>query len=258
MESGIIPKHPFRMYLCGASGSGKTVTLINLLLKSSFYGPDEKGEKYFNGGIFVFSPTAMNGLDDSYKVLDIPSEYFLPPDEKAISYIFKKQEQAIKRNGVAESKRLCFVFDDIQASPKFMQSPAFLQSFLQSRHYNTSVLVCGQAYHRLPKPCRLNCSSIIYFKGSNRELETIVDDFCAPGLNKGQFSELVEDATREKYSFLFMDINQPIEKRYRCKFEHSYNLEFYATYSKQSKKRKQRPDPTQDARVEKNLEKIPL
>ena len=61
MDSGVIPKHPFRAILSGSSGSGKTNLLIHLLTQKEFY------KNYFNY-IFIISPTAGK-LDDSYNAL---------------------------------------------------------------------------------------------------------------------------------------------------------------------------------------------
>ena len=49
----------------------------------------------------------------------------------------------------------------------------------------------------------------MYFKGSIQELETLVDQYCPAGYRKKEFQEIVEDATQEPYSFLFVDLNTP-------------------------------------------------
>ena len=85
-----------------------------------------------------------------------------------------------------------------------------------SRHWNISMIVLSQAYHRIAKSIRLQMSSIIYFKGSNKELEVLTEDFGAPGTSKKEFMKIIQDSTNQRYSFFFIDLHRPIEKgRYR-------------------------------------------
>ena len=60
-EEHVVPKHPFRMILSGASGSGKTNLLLHLLTTKDIY------KDYFDV-IIICSPTAGK-LDDSYNAL---------------------------------------------------------------------------------------------------------------------------------------------------------------------------------------------
>ena len=59
---------------------------------------------------------------------------------------------------------------------------------------------------------------IIYFKGSNRELTTIVEEYCPAGMDDKEFKSRVSKCTEEPYSFLFIDLNTPLHgktPRYR-------------------------------------------
>jgi hypothetical protein len=223
----VIPAHPFRWYIVGASGSGKTVLICNLISRGAFYGPERKGGSGYFDRVFVFSGTAGT-LDDSYDGCGIPEEHFLPLNPVAINKIFEIQQKAISSRGFEHSPKVLMIFDDFQASsPKFLNSQAFLASFLQSRHYNCSILIAGQAYHRLPKSLRLNCSAISYFRGSLKETETLVEDYTASGLNKKQMLRLVLDCTEARHSFLFVDLHRPLESRYKCGFEDIAQINHY-------------------------------
>ena len=93
---GLIPSHPFRWYICGASGSGKTNLLLTLLTSQAFY------KNYFD--IFIISPTA-GGLDDSYTVLALPPEKYFYPDFRVLERIFELQKISIDRKkGVHKCK----------------------------------------------------------------------------------------------------------------------------------------------------------
>ena len=207
-EAGLIPEHPFRWYLCGASHSGKTNLLLNLLSRTEFY------KDYFD--IYVISPTAGE-LDDSYKVLNLPKERYFYPNIMVLQRLFEIQQQKIQEEGTV--KPVLLVLDDCISYKQFINHKDFLKLFCMGRHYQCSIIATSQAYHRLPKSCRLQCSAISFFRGSQKEVEVIVEDFCPAGLSKRQFTKVVNSTTTEKYSFLQIDLSKSVDKgRYRKGF----------------------------------------
>lgn len=206
-EAGVLPTHPFRMYLVGASGSGKTNLILNLLTRDAMY----KG--YFGPKrTIVISPTARN-LDASYMALELPEKNYFPCSEEVLDRVFDLAKDAKNKD---KSEPCLIILDDIISNKKFCNSKSLKKLMVMGRHYNLSCMVLSQAYHRIPKTLRLNFSCIIYFKGSNKEIDTIVDDFCPAGYTKKQFIKKINQATADKYSFLFIDLNRTIENgRYR-------------------------------------------
>lgn len=203
-NDGVIPTHPFRMYVVGASGSGKTNLILNLLTRDLFY------KDYFQS-IIVISPTARN-LDASYQHLNIPEENFFNCNEEVLETIKEIQEE---RKHTDMETRTLVLLDDIVSFSRFCRSDILLQFAVMSRHWNVSMIILSQAYHRIPKSIRLQMSCVAFFKGSNKELDIIAEDLGAPGLSKKQFISLINKATRERYNFFFVDLNLPLEKRYR-------------------------------------------
>ena len=204
--AGVLPCHPFRMYIVGASQSGKTNLVLNLLTRIEMY------KDFYGQNILVISPTARN-LDKSYEVMDLPPENYFPCSVDVLSRIFELAKLA-KREG--RDKPMLLILDDIISNKQFCRSKQLVELLVQSRHYNISCMILSQSYHRIDKTIRLNCSCIIYFKGSNRELEILADDFCPPGYSKRQFMRLIAQTTDPKYSFLFIDLHRTIENgRYR-------------------------------------------
>ena len=95
-QAGILPTHCFRSYIVGASGSGKTNLMLNLLTRPGFY------LNYFDR-IFVISPTALS-LDQSYKTLEKETKYkngedllFLPCEQEALQCILDVQTNEKKK-----------------------------------------------------------------------------------------------------------------------------------------------------------------
>lgn len=215
-ESGIIPKHPFRGYIIGASGSGKTNLLLNLMTRDEFY----KG--YFDS-ICVISPTA-NGLDQSYKVLEQANPqrvlYFNEPDVSILKRIEKVQKKEIKKKGLKNAEKCLIIMDDCISYKKFMNSKILLKFAVMSRHFNVSIFLLSQAYHRVPKSIRLNMSCFYFFRGSQKECAVLCEDLCAPSYSNRKFTELINHATKNRYEFLKVDLNTPIEEgRYRKNLE---------------------------------------
>lgn len=207
-EKNILPRHPFRMYIVGASGSGKSNYVLNLLTKKSMY------KDYFDS-ILVVSPTAVH-LDPNYRVLDLPEENFFDPDTEVLERLMEIQEENIENVGKLESPKILLVLDDIISYKSFCNSPILLKFAVMSRHWNISLMVLSQAYHRIPKSIRMQMTSIVFFKGSNKELEVLSEDFGAPGMSRGQFIEGICYATHKRYNFFFVDLHLPIDQgRYR-------------------------------------------
>lgn len=212
-KGNVIPKHPFRAVLSGASGSGKTNLLINLLTKNKFY------KDYFDV-IFMISPTAGK-LDDSYIALKesktksklaIINE--LEPD--TIEDIMTINKDIIEDKGVDKSPKILIVYDDIISNTKFMNSRPFVHSFVASRHYNASVIICTQRFNSVPRVCRIQANAIFYFKGTNSEQECLGMEFCPAGFHwRKEFLPIVDHATSKKYSFLFINGQADREERYR-------------------------------------------
>jgi hypothetical protein len=212
-EENIIPKHPFRAILSGASGSGKTNLLINLLTKEKFY-------KDFFDVIFLISPTAGK-LDDSYIALKeskTKSKLAIINvlDPETTDDIMTINKDIIEDKGVDKAPKILIVYDDIISDTKYMNSRPFVHSFVASRHYNASVIICTQRFNSVPRVCRIQANAIFYFKGTNSEQETLAQEFCPAGYHwRKEFLSIIDHATDKKYSFLFINGQADREDRYR-------------------------------------------
>jgi hypothetical protein len=211
-EMGVLMSHPFRSYFIGASGSGKTNLLMNLLTRKGYY-------KDWFDRLFIISPTASSGLDPSYQKVIEDTKYeqdkdlfFFEPNEEVLFNILEVQKEEEKKN------KTLVILDDVVSFKSFMNSKTLLQFFIMSRHYNISIFLLSQGWFCCPKTLRLNCSNIIYFKGSDVETETVATEFCPAGYSKKNFKKMIEHATEEAYSFLYVDLNTPMHgktPRYR-------------------------------------------
>jgi hypothetical protein len=218
MSENIIPKHSSSVIFNGKSGSGKSQLLINLLTRPQFYGrtkATKEKSQYFDL-IFLFSPTADGG-DDLVKYLRIPDKrVFTKMDPKILDNILQKQKDFIASKGLDKSPKILIIFEDIQSnSNNIMNTPSFLKCFIQARHLNVSTFLLGQSWTRTPRACRLQANNIFFFPSSGSEVELLIKEFCPPHTDKKDFQKLIENATKEQYSFLHINCREPPETRFR-------------------------------------------
>tara|TARA_R110002126_G_scaffold152665_1_gene299787 strand:- start:256 stop:1173 length:918 start_codon:yes stop_codon:yes gene_type:complete len=216
---GVIPKHGFRLLLVGRSGSGKSMCMLNLLQRGHFYGPtDPKNKKsgYFDM-IWLFSPSADGG-DDLADYLELDDKRVFTNEREfapVLKHILTTQKAIIESKGLVKAPKICLIFDDCQSCEKFLKSEDFIKIFIAGRHYSISVICCGQSFTKFSRVCRLNASSIMLFPSSNSEIELLTEEYCPPRTTKKAFRELVHHATAENYSFLHINNQVEISKRYR-------------------------------------------
>jgi hypothetical protein len=218
-DNHICIKPPCSVVISGASGSGKTQLLLNLLTKKQFYGG------YFDM-IFVFSNTAEEG-DDLYKHLDLDDENFFKPNAEGlnqIKHIIRTQKSVIKEDGIENSPSILLIFDDMANERKFLASDEYLKLHIMNRHYNISVFSLYQSYMKAPRSCRIQISGLCYFKGKKTESSRISDEHCPPNYTEKEFSQLVDYATKDPFSFLYINYKAPGPERYRKNFDEIMEL----------------------------------
>jgi len=199
VKKDILPKLPASYLVIGRSGSGKSTVLYNLLTSPELLGG------YFNF-IFVFSDVKA---DDILTKLELPKENYIQDfDDDTIDGILKKLEQKIENDGLekcAPEYKVAFIFDDILNRQKFLKGNSMRKLASANRHFLVSWFVLSQYYKAIPPVIRTNASAIIYFPASLAENERLSDEQCLPGMSKKDFIELIDYATSEPYSFMFIN-----------------------------------------------------
>jgi len=226
MKINIIPKHPSRVIFNGKSGSGKSNLLTFLCSQPHMYGrtnPKKDDSMYFDI-IFLFSPTA-DGQDDLPKYLNLPDKrIFTDFNIEALDNILAIQDEIIKENGIENSPKMLIIFDDIQSDVKFMNSKSFTRCFIQGRHLNASIFVCGQSWTKLPRVCRLQASNIFFFPSSQSEVEILSNEYTPANTSKKDFQKLIKHATNEQYNFLHINCDAPLKERFRKNLDKIINV----------------------------------
>jgi hypothetical protein len=212
-----IPPLGSSVIISGKSGSGKSTLLANLITDGRFYGKSREKPNGWFDKIFLFSPTA-NG-DDIQKSLGIPKKYvFTDLDEapELLEVILDSQQQKVdSAEGADKVAQYCIIFDDVIGNKQFMNSRDFTRCFYQVRHVNCTTFICTQHFHRVPNICRLQANFVFFFQGSAYEVNTVVEDYSPPLYSKKVFEEIVNEATKEKHSFLTINMKVGWDLRLR-------------------------------------------
>ena len=181
-----MPDKCFRMLICGPSGAGKTNLLTNILLK-----PLIQYDKIYLYAKFLEQPKyeyLRDRLEEvsrkvRYDVMECSNDEVLALDE------------------LPSGNQKLVVFDDFLCE----KQNRLIDYFIRGRNKNYCVIYLSQSIYKTPRDIRLNCSHFCLFDAQDtREARAITHDL-------GVKPEQYESATREPYSFLYVD-----KPRKRC------------------------------------------
>ena len=212
-EDGHIPRINTSTIFCGRSGSGKSLALVNLLTR-----PEMLGGAFDQ--TFLISPTGAS--DDIQKALNIKKENVFIDVLEGINHIEKVlniNRMLITAVGADKAPLICLIYDDIIAERDVLKHPMFVRSFIASRHFNCTTFACTQSWTAVPRKCRLQANNVIMFPCSQDEALNIADTFTPAGMSKKDFLKMLAYATGDPYSFMYINLTQPRETRYRKTFE---------------------------------------
>ena len=184
-----MPNKPFRMLICGNSGSGKTNLLYHMLMKPlvffdqiHLYGKNLEQEKYKH---------MIQTMEDISKQVGYNIIHYNNDEIKPVSSLDSDSQKIV-------------VFDDFICDKN--QQP-LINYFIQGRHKNCSVIYLSQSFYKTPKDVRLNCSHyVVYEFPSTNERNLISREL---NVTKDQYDK----ATKKPYSFLYVDKPKKMVKR---------------------------------------------
>lgn len=189
---------PFRLICIGASGSGKTNVICNLI---------HRAKDTFNK-IFI----CLQNKDEplyNYLSLKIESEMLfiyeginnIPTPEK-IEEMCEKDDQIL------------IIFDDLVIERK---QKVIEDYFIRGRKIcnGISCIYSTQSFFQTPKVIRLQCNYVILKKLSTiRDLKLILKDYTL-GLEPEELMSLYQECTKNHTDFLTIAVQAPIEERFR-------------------------------------------
>lgn len=91
---------------------------------------------------------------------------------------------------------------------------------IKHRHVSTSCIIVTQAYKAVPKTIRTNCNSLILFEIPNlSELHAIYEEN-PEGLNEKEWTKVYKYATKDPYSFMYINNHFKKGERIYKNFDH--------------------------------------
>lgn len=185
--------HPFSASLIGGTGSGKSVLAVNILTNPNLFG------KYFDE-VYLVGATVHS--DDTWKQLNVPKERQftdIKTMQSKVNRLIKRQKKSVEAQGVARAKKVCIVWEDVTSNLKLLNSPEYIQSYVQNRHLNMSTLAMCHKYSGQTRVCRLNSNHIFMFPSNKSEIKRLCDELQPHNIDKKQFIKLINFAwTPEK------------------------------------------------------------
>jgi len=195
--------------LVGKVKSGKGVLISNLLMNKNFY------KDQFQM-VYIISPTIYSDKTSRFLKDAFPNTIYDKYSDKVIEDIIKYQESYDK----SERPFIAVIADDIvgSLSNSISNKPYSLYSLLaRYRHYNIGLmLIATQNLRSVPAIARANASFVMLSRTSNqKELEKITEEFGESFGSQKNFLKLYNDATKEPYSWCYLDFNHVQPKLYK-------------------------------------------
>lgn len=206
--------HPFRMVIVGASGAGKTQLVVHILskMRNTF------------ANVYIYTKNKDEAI---YQYLEdkIPSGLVIKEGLDEVPNLQKDKNGVIKGFEKADEQSLV-VFDDIVLE---RDQSKIEQMFIRGRKIagGISIMYLTQSYFKVPKTIRINCTYIILKKlASTRDLNMILSDYNL-GVGKDTLLELYKYCTREKTSFMLLDLDAVPEERFRLNLLQTLDIETF-------------------------------
>jgi ABC-type dipeptide/oligopeptide/nickel transport system ATPase component len=196
-------KIPFRLLITGASGSGKTSTLLSLInimpntWEKIVIITKNKDEPLYN---WLEDKLGKDGL----KIQEINKEGM--PD---LDKFDKTQNNLV-------------VMDDLVGEKNQKPMEDF---FLRARKKGCSLVYITQSYYQVPKMIRNNLTYLIIKQISSMKNLVMISREYDLGLDKQDLINMYEDATENKAGFLMIDLEANPKEKFRKNFDEIYEIE---------------------------------
>jgi ABC-type dipeptide/oligopeptide/nickel transport system ATPase component len=201
---------PFRMLIIGSSGSGKTMTLYNLL-------------RAFSGTFQKIKIVTKNKEEPIYQYIEDKIDKINKNPKSKVQYdctVTEGIESLPDLETFDKNEQTLIVLDDLVLEKN---QSKICEYFIRCRKLNISVIYISQSYFAIPKLIRNNINYIIIKQvSSQRNLKLISNEYSLD-LDKNKLKKLYEYCTNEKSSFLLIDINTK-DIRYRKGFDFVINI----------------------------------
>lgn len=203
------PSHPFRMLICGVSGSGKTNVLINLILNYLIYDKIYIYSKHLEQDKYKLLKNFFETIEENEDLGDVMD---LP-----IATFGDSLDEIIDIEDLDEEKKNLIVIDDFITEKN---QKKITDLFIRGRHKNSSIIYLTQTYFKVPKDIRLNTNHFLFFSVGNKKEMMEIQKEHAFDVSKDEFMDMFNSALSDDYSFFYIDKTSKIKAlKYRMNFD---------------------------------------
>ena len=198
-----IPDHPYRIFIIGGSGTGKTNALLNLI-----------NNQQDIDKIYLY---AKDPYEDNYQYLinkreSLGLKHFNDP-KAFIEYSNDMHDvyENIDNYNLHQENKMLIVFDDMIADmiSNKKSNSIVTELFIRYRKLNISLVFISQSYFKVPKDVRNNSTHFSIMKiPDKRELQQIAINHSSDIYTK-DFIEIYRKCTDKPYSSLVIDTTLP-------------------------------------------------
>tara|TARA_R110001592_G_scaffold91807_2_gene268431 strand:+ start:116 stop:865 length:750 start_codon:yes stop_codon:yes gene_type:complete len=209
-----IPDAPVRALVIGRSQlSGKSTIIFNYLCRADLMKNVYKPENIYIVSASMDTDPKLNTMID---YLEIPrSNTFSIYDEGMLERVYEEIRD-VYLEGKSEGKTIhsCIIIDDCSFGNNFTskKSGVVARIYQNGRHVCCSCWISAQHYSDIPTAVRNNATAVYLFQMNRRQTDAIVEDhsFIDPKI----FRKKLQFTTKEPHSFMFINYNNRLEKRY--------------------------------------------
>lgn len=202
-----VPQHPFRLLICGESGSGKTY-----LLNSMLFSDDPDTTIYFD----EIHICTKNPEETAYRILRdalVKAEETIVEIEKELGHMAAPIKighwytSPTELDGMIdtmdENCRRVVIFDDQELSQEGKGGKIMDSFYQRCRKKGTSVIFIAQTLYGTSKFIRRNSNyKIMFAPRSRREINLIAQDV---PIEKEQFVARAQEGWRERFGWIMID-----------------------------------------------------
>jgi len=196
---------PFRALCVAPSGSGKSNFICNLI------------------SLFCKGKGTYDQIHIFCKSRDEPLYQFLCDKSRGLIEIHEDLDKLPNINEFKPNVQTLLIFDDFITDVK--KHPVISELFIRGRKKGISTMFLSQSYYSSPKIIRQNVSYCVILKlGGSRDVNYLLREVSI-GLTKEQLLYIYEEATRNKFDCLIVNLEKSGNERYRKNFLDYFMIE---------------------------------
>ena len=122
--------------------------------------------------------------------------------------------------------QIMIVVDDLADNKRVVRGDLLSSIFIRGRHFGCNCVCLTQRYRLLDQNLRTNANALIFFRARNgKDVEALVEENSALA-DKYTLHRLYDHTTREKFSFLYIDLMETDpDKAFYRKFDSQLVIE---------------------------------